>query len=202
MACRGVLDLPLIIQTIRMARFGSDAIDDPPNMSRADPSGADRVDAEHQACPPRKGKYRGPSRRHLAVAVPTTGMCLSVWGPGGGQTQGVRTMYGSASLYPKPFALLRAGVPESAPNLPQSEHPTTSNAAGQRPSHPFAGSPRQGPSRRLSCRPGVTGAVGQPQCRIVGAIRTRTTRTTRSVSLRKCRSPPATSPPRPLNDLA
>jgi hypothetical protein len=78
-----------------------------------------------------------------------TGMCLSVWGPGGGQTQGVRTMYGSASLYPKPFALLRAGVPESALSITQSEHPTSSDTPGQRPNDPAARAPRQGPPRRL-----------------------------------------------------
>jgi len=34
--------------------------------------------------------------------------------------------------------------------LPQSEHPTTSNAPGQRPAYPPAGPARQGPPRWLS----------------------------------------------------
>jgi hypothetical protein len=43
------LIIPLIIQTIRRDPSRSDAIDAPPNLSRADPSGADQIDAEHQA---------------------------------------------------------------------------------------------------------------------------------------------------------
>jgi hypothetical protein len=39
----------LIIQTIRRVPSGPDATDEPPNLSRADPSGADQIDAEHQA---------------------------------------------------------------------------------------------------------------------------------------------------------
>src|SRR6266511_6225045 len=66
-----------------------------------------------------------------------------------GGPRGVRTMYGSVSLYSRPFALLRAGVSESAPNFPQSEHPATSTSAGRRPSHPFARPARQGPPRRV-----------------------------------------------------
>jgi hypothetical protein len=40
-----------------------------------------------------------------------------------------------------------------APHLPQSEHPTTSNTAGQRPGHPPARRSRQGPPRRLLSTP-------------------------------------------------
>jgi hypothetical protein len=44
-----LLDHPLIIQTIRRDLSGSVGIDEAPNLSRADPSGADQIDAEHQA---------------------------------------------------------------------------------------------------------------------------------------------------------
>jgi hypothetical protein len=43
------LIIRLIIQTIGLDRSGSDQIDDPSNVSRPDPSGADQIDAEHQA---------------------------------------------------------------------------------------------------------------------------------------------------------
>jgi hypothetical protein len=39
----------LIIQTIRRDRSRSVQTDDPSNVSRPDPSGADQIDAEHQA---------------------------------------------------------------------------------------------------------------------------------------------------------
>jgi hypothetical protein len=39
----------MIIQTILLDPFGAVWIDDAPNMSRPDPSGADQSDAEHQA---------------------------------------------------------------------------------------------------------------------------------------------------------
>jgi hypothetical protein len=39
----------LIIQTIRRDPTGSDQTDDPSNVSRPDRSGADQIDAEHQA---------------------------------------------------------------------------------------------------------------------------------------------------------
>jgi hypothetical protein len=45
----GSLDHPLIIQTIRRVPSRSDGIDEAPNLSRPDPSGADQFDAEHQA---------------------------------------------------------------------------------------------------------------------------------------------------------
>jgi hypothetical protein len=44
-----VLDHPLIIQTIRRDPSRSVWIDEASNLSRPDPSGADRIDAEHQA---------------------------------------------------------------------------------------------------------------------------------------------------------
>jgi hypothetical protein len=43
------LIIRLIIQTIRRDRTRSDGIDEAPNVSRPDPSGADQIDAEHQA---------------------------------------------------------------------------------------------------------------------------------------------------------
>jgi hypothetical protein len=43
------LIIPLIIQTIRRDPSRPAAIDEAPNLSRADPSGADHSDAEHQA---------------------------------------------------------------------------------------------------------------------------------------------------------
>jgi hypothetical protein len=47
--CLPCLIIRLIIQTIRRDRSGSDQIDDPSNVSRPDPSGADQSDEEHQA---------------------------------------------------------------------------------------------------------------------------------------------------------
>ena len=48
-ASAGRLIIPLIIQTIRLVPSGPVWIDEAPNVSRADPSGADQSDAEHQA---------------------------------------------------------------------------------------------------------------------------------------------------------
>jgi hypothetical protein len=47
--CLPRLIIRLIIQTIRRDRTRSDQIDEAPNVSRPDPSGADQIDAEHQA---------------------------------------------------------------------------------------------------------------------------------------------------------
>ena len=43
------LIIRLIIQTIRRVLSGSDGIEEAPNLSRADPSGTDQSDAEHQS---------------------------------------------------------------------------------------------------------------------------------------------------------
>jgi hypothetical protein len=43
------LIIRLIIQTIRRDPAGSDQIDEAPNLSSPDPTGADQTDAEHQA---------------------------------------------------------------------------------------------------------------------------------------------------------
>ena len=43
------LIIPLIIQTILLDPSGAVWTDDPSNVSRLDPSGADQIDAEHQA---------------------------------------------------------------------------------------------------------------------------------------------------------
>jgi hypothetical protein len=43
------LIIPLIIRTIRRVPSGSVWIDEPSNVSRPDPSGADQIDVEHQA---------------------------------------------------------------------------------------------------------------------------------------------------------
>jgi len=43
------LIIRLIIQTIQQDPSGSVWIDEAPNVSRPDPSGADQIDAEHQA---------------------------------------------------------------------------------------------------------------------------------------------------------
>jgi hypothetical protein len=43
------LIIPLIIQTIRRDLSGPVCIDEAPNVSRADPSGDDQIDAEHQS---------------------------------------------------------------------------------------------------------------------------------------------------------
>src|SRR5262245_23220405 len=59
---RRALIIPMIIRTIRLAPSRSDATDDAPNLSWADPSGADQSDAEH---PPTDLAVGGssPSRR-------------------------------------------------------------------------------------------------------------------------------------------
>jgi hypothetical protein len=43
------LIIPMIIPTIRRVASGPVWIDDTSNLSRPDPSGADQIDAEHQA---------------------------------------------------------------------------------------------------------------------------------------------------------
>jgi hypothetical protein len=43
------LIIPLIIQTIRLDPSGPDAIDGLTHLSRPDPTGADQIEAEHQA---------------------------------------------------------------------------------------------------------------------------------------------------------
>jgi hypothetical protein len=48
-SCLTCLIIRLIIQTIRPHPSGPIGIDEAPNLSRADPSGADQTDAEHQA---------------------------------------------------------------------------------------------------------------------------------------------------------
>jgi hypothetical protein len=44
-----ILIIRLIIQTIRQDPSGSVWIDEAPNLTSPDPSGADQIDAEHQA---------------------------------------------------------------------------------------------------------------------------------------------------------
>jgi hypothetical protein len=44
-----VLIIRLIIRTIRLDPSGPDATDSPSHLSRRDPTGADQIDAEHQA---------------------------------------------------------------------------------------------------------------------------------------------------------
>jgi hypothetical protein len=56
------LVIPLVIQTIRLDPSGSVWIDEPSNGSRPDRSGADQVDAEHQATDLAVGGSN-PSRR-------------------------------------------------------------------------------------------------------------------------------------------
>jgi hypothetical protein len=51
------LIIRLIIQTIRRDRSGSVWTDDPSNVSRLDPSGADQIDVEHQATDLALGAY-------------------------------------------------------------------------------------------------------------------------------------------------
>jgi hypothetical protein len=62
---RKALDIGLVIQTIRGVPSRSDAIDEAPNMSGADPSGPDQSDAEHQSTDMAVGAgtnlYFGPS---------------------------------------------------------------------------------------------------------------------------------------------
>jgi hypothetical protein len=59
------LVIPLVIQTIRRVPSRSDAIDGAPNLSRADPSVADQIDAEHQPTDLAVGASN-PWRRGLA----------------------------------------------------------------------------------------------------------------------------------------
>ena len=56
------LIIRLIIHTIRRDRTRSDQIDEALNVSRPDPSGADQIDAEHQATDLAVGGSN-PSRR-------------------------------------------------------------------------------------------------------------------------------------------
>jgi len=62
------LIIRLIIQTIRRDPTGSDQIDDPSNVSRPDRSGADQIDAEHQATDLAVGGSN-PSRRTPSAQV-------------------------------------------------------------------------------------------------------------------------------------
>ena len=64
-ASRGLI-IPLIIQTIRLDRFGSVWTDEAPNLSSPDRSGADQIDAEHQATDLAVGGSN-PSRRAIRV---------------------------------------------------------------------------------------------------------------------------------------
>ena len=57
----------LIIQTIRRDPYGSLWTDGAPNLSRVDPSGADQIDAEHQATDLAVGGSN-PSRRAKRAA--------------------------------------------------------------------------------------------------------------------------------------
>jgi hypothetical protein len=60
-ASRGLI-IRLIIQTIRRDRSGAVWTDEAPNLSSPDPSGADQIDAEHQATDLKVGGSN-PSRR-------------------------------------------------------------------------------------------------------------------------------------------
>jgi hypothetical protein len=62
--------IPLIIQTIRRDPSRSVWIDDTPNLSRPDPSGADQIDAEHQATDLAVWPWRCWPMLHLAVPFP------------------------------------------------------------------------------------------------------------------------------------
>jgi hypothetical protein len=59
----------LIIQTIRRDPTGSDQIDDPTNVSRPDRSGADQIDAEHQATDLMVSQTQQPPALRLSVGV-------------------------------------------------------------------------------------------------------------------------------------
>jgi hypothetical protein len=54
------LVIPLVIRTIRQDPSGSVWIDEASNLSRADPSGADQIDAEYQATDLAVGGVRIP----------------------------------------------------------------------------------------------------------------------------------------------
>jgi hypothetical protein len=58
------LIIRLIIQTIRRDRSGSVWIDDAPDVSSPDPSGANQADAEHQATDLAVGETTWPARLH------------------------------------------------------------------------------------------------------------------------------------------
>jgi hypothetical protein len=61
------LIIRLIIQTIRRDRSGSVWTDEASNLSRPDPSGADQIDAEHQATDLAVG-VRILAARHLMLS--------------------------------------------------------------------------------------------------------------------------------------
>src|SRR5215217_4572381 len=75
--CLACLIIRLIIQTIRRDRTGSDQIGEASNLSRPDPSGADQIDAEHQATDlavgvgslSARGCHGGHGRGELASAI-------------------------------------------------------------------------------------------------------------------------------------
>jgi hypothetical protein len=65
-SCLTCLIIRLIIQTIRQHPSGPIGIDEAPNLSRADPSGADQTDAEHQATDLAVGSDRGSRSRRTS----------------------------------------------------------------------------------------------------------------------------------------
>jgi hypothetical protein len=76
----GRLIIRLIIQTIRRVPSGSVWIDDASNVSRPDRSGADQIDAEHQATHLALGAYalgRRPISRCATVAAPSSRLLFS-----------------------------------------------------------------------------------------------------------------------------
>ena len=66
-----LVDHLLIIQTIRRDTSGSVQIDDPSNLTRPDRSGADQIDAQHQATDLAVGAAPAShSRRRRRVSLP------------------------------------------------------------------------------------------------------------------------------------
>jgi hypothetical protein len=64
------LIIPLIIHTIRWGPSRSDGIDEPPDLSRADPSGADQIDAEHQATDLAVGGFESLAASPRQIVLP------------------------------------------------------------------------------------------------------------------------------------
>jgi hypothetical protein len=78
------LIIRLVIQTIRRVPSGSVWIDEAPNLSSPDPSGADRIDAEHQATDlAARQRDTGRVRRQpsAATASPVGRVTLTLHGP-------------------------------------------------------------------------------------------------------------------------
>jgi hypothetical protein len=138
------LIIPSIIQTIRRDPSGSVGIDEAPNLSRPDPSGADQIDADRQPTDlAARRRDAGRVRRQPsgASASPVGWVTLTLYGPSGelaaalriladalGHEQATRTVSYTAALEPHArgpapggmTAELQTGSSPSSPRLPST----------------------------------------------------------------------------------